>query len=98
MLNEGNFRILRIDAWREPGGGWTWNQWWYAGTVPCEVALSSTRKLLRYLRSEGLLSRYSCGKVAVEDDGYNLVIVARKTREPVFAVEYGTWSDSTNSE
>lgn len=85
-----NTRILSIDAWREAGGGWTWNQWYSLGTMPREAALSSTRKLLRYLRNEGLLSRYSCGRVAVEDDGYNLVVVARKTREPLIAVEYGS--------
>ena len=25
---EGMYRLLQIDAWAEPEGGWTWNQWW----------------------------------------------------------------------
>ena len=29
------------------------------------------------------------GQVAIEDDGYNVVVVERHTREPLYAIEYG---------
>lgn len=47
------------------------------------------RKLLSWMRSEGYLSAQSAGKVSVEDDGYNLTIVERSNRRPLFAIEYG---------
>lgn len=86
-------RILSIDAWREPEGGWRWNAWYYAGTMRRDVfeaVVDSPRKLFRWFRDEGLLSDASKGRVACEDDdGYNVVIVNRATGEPLFAVEYG---------
>ena len=36
-----------------------------------------------------LLGYASKGRVALEDDGYNVVIVNKSTREPLFAIEYG---------
>lgn len=81
-------RVLSIDAWRD-GDGWTWNQWFNRGTCPLSVCDMKPRALLRFMRHEGYLSDGSKGCVAVEDDGYNMVIVARHTREPLFALEYG---------
>lgn len=82
------FQVLSIDAWRYDEG-WTWNAWFKVGSVPAEVASYPARKLLSFMRSEGYLTERSKGRVAVEDDGYNLVIVSRGTREPLFAIEYG---------
>jgi hypothetical protein len=35
-----------------------------------------------------LLDDDSVGKCAIEDDQYNIVIVERSTRRPLFAIEY----------
>ena len=81
--------LLSIDAWRESGGGWTWNNWYCIAQVPLTVADMKPRALLQYLRERGTLSQYSRGRVAVEDDGYNIVILAKGTREPLYAIAYG---------
>lgn len=85
---EKTFRVLSIDAWRAPDG-WTWNNWFHVGSVPAALADAKPRAILRAMRDAGFLSARSTGRVAVEDDGYNIVILARGTREPVFAIEYG---------
>jgi len=91
MMNK-SLRILSIDAWREPEGGWTWNQWFGAGTMDRDTfhkVADNSRKLFRWFRDAGMLSDGSKGRVACEDDGYNIVIVNKATREPLFAIEYG---------
>ena len=85
--------ILSIDA-RRDGDSSTWNAWYKCGTIDKAtfeaLEAKGTRAILRYLRDEaGLLSDASKGRVSVEDDGYNVVIVDRNTREPLFAIEYG---------
>jgi hypothetical protein len=80
--------ILSIDAWRSPEG-WTWNNWFCVGETNVSLCDKSHRAILTHLRSEGLLSQGSAGKVTIEDDGYNLVVLARGTREPLFAIAYG---------
>lgn len=85
-------KILSIDAWREPEGGWTWNAWFHAGAMPVTefaAIADSPRKLFRWFRDAGLLLEGSKGRVACEDDGYNVVIVNKSTREPLYAIEYG---------
>lgn len=80
--------VLSIDAWRY-GDGWTWNAWYKVDVLPWEVLSYSPRKLLRTLREVGVLGDKSKGRVAVEDDGYNIVVLAKGTREPLYALAYG---------
>ncbi len=80
--------ILSIDAWR-CDGSWEWNTWHKVGTVDRALIDVKPRKLFRVLRDAGYLSAASVGRVAVDDDGYNVVICDRATREPLFAIEYG---------
>lgn len=80
--------LLSIDAWRDTESGWTWNSWYARGMVPVEWCDLSVRKLLRKLREEIGLN-LPAGSCAVDDDGYNLVIVLRGTREPIYAIAYG---------
>lgn len=80
--------LLSIDAWRD-GSSWTWNNWHKVARVPVALADNTPRALLHWLRSFGYLTSGSAGRVAIEDDGYNIVIVARGTREPLFAIAYG---------
>ncbi len=79
-------KVLSIDAWREPEG-WTWNNWFTVGEL--KELPKENRDILRLLRVEGYLSNASKGKVAIDDDGYNVVIVLRGTGEPLIAVCYG---------
>jgi len=81
-------KVLSIDAWRDGDHGWFWNQWFSAGKFNLEEG-ETNRSILRKMRDGGWLADASKGKVAVEDDQYNLVIVAKGTREPLFAIEYG---------
>lgn len=81
--------ILSIDAWRDCDGGWTWNNWWKCGEAPLAWCDLKPRALFRTLRDAGIITRASRGRVAVEDDGYNVIVMARGTREPVIALAYG---------
>ena len=78
--------ILSIDAWRYDHG-WTWNQWYKIGSV--EKLPDTDRKILAFLRKEGYLSSASAGRVAIDDDGYNVVVIDRKTYKPLIAICYG---------
>jgi hypothetical protein len=80
--------ILSIDAWRD-GGGWQWNNWHKVGACHVSVCDRSPRAILRYMRAEGYITHSSAGRVAIEDDQYNIVVIARGTREPLFAIAYG---------
>lgn len=82
------YRVLNIDAWRDDEGGWTWNQWFNAGTVSLNIN-ATNRQILKAMRDQGYLSDYSKGRVAIDDDQYNLVILNKSNLEPVFAIEYG---------
>ena len=79
--------ILSIEAWREPEGGWTWNNWHIVGTAPDDWAHLPARALLRKLRDEGYT--LPAGSVYIEDDGYNRVVNLRATGEPLLALAYG---------
>lgn len=79
--------LLRIEAWRGPDG-WQWNSWQCVGTVPAEWCDKEPRKLLRELRKHGGIFP-APGACALEDDGHNIVIVKRGTREPIGAIAYG---------
>ncbi len=80
--------VLSIDAWNGPEG-WTWNAWYRIASVPLYVCALKPRALLAYLRDAGILGAQSGGRCAIEDDGYNVVILDRSNRMPVFALAYG---------
>jgi len=80
--------LLSIDAWRD-ADSWTWNNWFHIGKVPVTMADMKPRALLRELRARGILTAGSAGQLACEDDGYNVVVIKRSTREPLLAVAYG---------
>jgi hypothetical protein len=84
----GSGTILSIDAWRD-GSSWTWNNWHAVGRYPFAWLDLKPRALLRTMREAGYLSDASRGRVTVEDDGYNVCVLDRRTREPLFALEYG---------
>ena len=81
--------LLSVDAWRECEG-WTWNNWHILeeGIYFGEDCLTP-RKILAFLRKADYLSDASKGRMAIEDDGYNLVVENKDTGEPVLALCYG---------
>ena len=82
--------LLSIDAWRYDHG-WNWNNWFRIQEqyLVEERVLSSPRMLLAKLRRDGFLLNGSQGRLAIEDDGYNVVVVDKNTYEPLLALEYG---------
>lgn len=83
------YKILSVEAWRDPEGGWTWNAWYDTGERYESHWPKTPREVFARLRELTLLSEASKGNMALEDDGYNLVVTNRNTREPIFAIEYG---------
>ncbi|NBT33371.1 MAG: hypothetical protein EBT13_16140 [Rhodobacteraceae bacterium] len=80
------FPVLSIDAWTDGDDGWTWNNWYRAGTVDVDIN-AGTDAILHAMYDAGFITRTDGGDV--DDDQYNLVIVDAETREPLFAIEYG---------
>lgn len=87
--------VLSIDAWRD-GDSWNWNAWYKRGSLTMRefsklgcTTRQQTRATLAWFREHGYLGDASKGAVTLEDDGYNLTVLDRRTREPLFAIEYG---------
>lgn len=78
--------ILQIDAWAgdEPGT-WEWNQWFHAGKTSI-LPKSVTEFIVDVL---GGMATQADELYDIEDDQYNVILVNRETREPLFAVCYG---------
>ena len=88
-------KLLNVDAWHD-GEGWTWNNWHTIedGIYLHETVMQSARKLLKFCRENlRILSNESKGKLSIEDDGYNVVVLVRGTNEPLFAFCYGEYLD-----
>jgi hypothetical protein len=47
------------------------------------------RDIIRAMVNAGYLTALALESAEVEDDGFNIVILDKETREPVFAIEYG---------
>ena len=78
------YEIRSIEAWREPDGGWYWNNSYVIGSLVFEEP--TTRRILRVFREEGYLSEESKGRATVWTDGEMFEIQDRRTGEPVFAL------------
>ena len=90
-INETNiktFPVLSIDAWGNETDGYEWNQWFNVGSIDIDLD-AEDREIIQAMVNAGYLTALALESAAVEDDDYNLVIVDRETREPVFAIEYG---------
>ena len=86
-MTNPNLKVISIDAWAgdEPRS-WDWNAWYDAGEVAVDIS-APPQTVLRKMQAAGFIR--SAKLCAVEDDTYNLVIVDRRTREPLFAIVYG---------
>ena len=84
------FEVVSIDAWRDPEGGWFWNNQYRCGAI--EIAsddLSKPRKLLSTLRKAGILTAKSAGRVRVDYSGSDpetIEIQNKNTGEPLVAI------------
>jgi hypothetical protein len=94
MTNETNetnvqtFPVLSIDAWGNLEDGYDWNQWFNVGSIDIDLD-AEDRDIIRAMVDAGYLTSAALESAAVEDDGFNIVILDKETREPVFAIEYG---------
>ena len=85
--NVQTFPVLSIDAWGNQEDGYDWNQWFNVGTIDLDLD-DENRDIIRAMVNAGYLTAAGLDVAEVEDDGYNIVIVDKETREPVFAIEY----------
>jgi hypothetical protein len=81
------FKVLSIDAWGNADEGYEWNQWFNAGHIDIDVN-ADHQTILQAMQTEGFINYPEFGDI--EDDGFNLVIVDKQTRQPFFAIEYGS--------
>ena len=82
--------VLSIDAWADEDG-WTWNAWYTVGQVSKQEfeGLKTTKQQRLWFRNQGYITTANKREVDIDDDGHNTVVVNTKTREPLFAIEYG---------
>lgn len=80
------YKVLSIDAWGNQEDGYDWNQWYNAGTIDLDIN-ASNEVILKAMFDNGYITNSDLGDV--DDDQYNLVIIDKETREPLFAIEYG---------
>jgi hypothetical protein len=81
------YKVLSIDAWGNQEDGYEWNSWHNAGTIEL-VSIEDDDLILREMQWQGFITDSQAADI--EDDQWNLVIVDKATREPVFAIEYGS--------
>jgi hypothetical protein len=85
--NVQTFPVLSIDAWGNQEDGYDWNSWNKVGTVDVNHRGENV-DTIRAMIDAGYLKAAALESADVEDDDYNLVIVDKKTGEPLFAIEY----------
>ena len=94
MTNETNetnvqtFPVLSIDAWGNLEDGYDWNACYKVGSIDLDLD-AEDRQIIQAMVAAGYLTALALESAAVEDDGFNIVILDKETREPVFAIEYG---------
>jgi hypothetical protein len=81
------FKVLSIDAWGNADDGYDWNQWFNAGHVDIDLNADNLT-ILQTMEKEGFITNANLADI--DDDGYNLVIVDYHSRQPIFAIEYGS--------
>jgi hypothetical protein len=91
-MEGGIMKILSIDAWGNKKDGYEWNQWFNAGEISKEEfeSLDTDKKILMWMRKNGYIITSNKNLVYVEDDQWNKVIVDKRTKCPLFAIEYGS--------
>lgn len=86
--NVQTFPVLSIDAWGNETDGYEWNQWFHVGSIDLDLD-AEDRQIIQAMVNAGYLTQQGLDVCDIEDDGFNIVILDKETREPVFAIEYG---------
>ena len=81
------YRILSIDAWGNKKDGYEWNNWFTVGEI--DSIPDTNKDIIQLMIDEGFLKPGVNKLVEIDDDQYNLVILDKKTKQPLFAIEYG---------
>lgn len=76
------FEVRQIDAWAEPGGGWSWNESYRLFDFKTE-ARDVKCAFLRALRRNGI--GFHRGRCRVDYDGDVYEVCERKGGRPLFA-------------
>lgn len=86
------YRLLSIDAWADcceceenTPMCWTWNNW----HCFAKIDFKNEKELIPYLIANNFLKKSALTECEVVDDQFNLVIVQKSDRMPIFALEYG---------
>ena len=92
------FRVLSIDAWADCCGCecdennqtcWTWNNWFNFGTYDVqELGELNEKNAKAYFQAQLKDGVNFDDKFDIDDDQTNLVMVNKKNRMPVLAIEY----------
>ena len=81
------YKVLSIDAWGNQEDGYEWNSWHNVGTIELD-SIEDNTSIVRVMYRQGFITDMRLADI--EDDEWNIVIVDKATREPVFAIEYGS--------
>ena len=83
-------KILSIDAWAEEDG-WTWNNWFHVGDISKEdfEKLKTDKQIAVWFHNNGFTTTSDMRTILIEDDQYNVVLCEKKSRRPIFCIEYG---------
>lgn len=86
-------KILSIDAWAgDEAKSWEWNNWFNVGEISLSdfEALKTDKDIATWFKDNGYTTSNDMRKIIIEDDQYNIVICEKKSRQPLFAIEYGS--------
>jgi hypothetical protein len=83
-------KILSIDAWANEDG-WDWNSWAVVGDISKEdfEKLKTDKQIAVWMEENGFTTTSDMRRILIDDDQYNKVLCERKSKMPVFAIEYG---------
>jgi len=81
------YQVLSIDAWGNRHDGYSWNNWHCAGYIDIS-GRDTERDILEKMYINGFIGMLE--RADIEDDQHNWVIVDKITRQPYFAIEYGS--------
>ena len=85
-------KVLSIEAWAdiEPKT-WQWNNLFNVGEISKQEfeTLKTDKDFAKWFFDNGYTTNYDMRQIYIDDDQYNIVICEKKTKEPLFAIEYG---------
>ena len=86
------FKALSIDAWGNKKDGYEWNNWFTIGCInenTLKLFDTNKKKFLDELAKLGIINRSDLRITEFDDDQYNIILIDRKSKKPIIAIEYG---------